>query len=233
MRHFLITAIALVFGFFGAIALSYIPKELIANSQLIRESPDEVISSESTENNAVEVEGVRFEILVPERVWTIPPNEPDAETAVKIGIRITNNTQQAVRFTWLDPLMIMSLQIIKPDGTAIKRQGGRDILLKSPQLACPLVLPGNSLTFFFDAKLYWLNNILHLGGSDGLGGGWYFSSLEPNTYQVRLIYENPYGVKACYDPETINQETYVPDIVQGLWTGRAITPLLEVHIVEP
>lgn len=227
---------ALVLGFCGVIALSYMPKELIATSQVIMESTAQVISSESTENNAVEVNGVQFEILVPERVWTIPSNQSGAETPVKIGIRITNNTQQSVRFTWLDPLMIMGLQIIKPDGKPIQRQGGRDGLFltgQPQQVACPLVLPGNSLTFFFDAKLYWLNNILHLGGSDGLGGGWYFSSLEPSTYQVRLIYENPYGVGTCYNPETMNQETYVPDIVQGLWTGQAITPLVKVRIVEP
>ncbi len=233
MRYFLITAIALLFGFVGAIALSYMPKELIANSQLIRESSGELVSSESTENNAVEVEGVRLEILVPERVWTIPPNQPDAETPVKIGIRITNTKQESVRFRIIAPLPTM----IGADGLKLKVSGGRDRLLPSgyrdERLVCSSLLPEETLTFFLDAKLLWRDNKLYLEGADGVGGGWNYQKLYPGTYQVGLIYVSIGPLALCHDLETITPETTAEELNEGFWGGEVITPLVEVRIVEP
>ncbi|MEG3842127.1 hypothetical protein [Microcoleus sp. herbarium14] len=44
--------------------------------------------------NAVEVDGIRFEIIMPEIVFVlpIPKAKPGNNTSVQLGVRITNNT---------------------------------------------------------------------------------------------------------------------------------------------
>ena len=229
MRRLSVIVLALVFGFLGVIALSYMPKELIADSQVIMESPDEVISMESTENNGVEVNGVRFEILVPERVWTIPPNQPGAETPVKIGIRITNTKEESVRFYVIDPIS----RVVTLDGVELRRSGGRDLLLHNSQLICRLLTPEESLTFFPDVKLFWRDNKLYLEGFDRVPGGLNDKEIHPGTYLVGLIYNSVSSAALCPYPGAIDPKTAAPELTEGLWTGEVITPLVEVQLVQP
>jgi len=55
-------------------------------------------SGESNESNAVEVDGIEFKTVMPERIVQIPPNRPAAKTQVQFRIRITNNTANPRRF---------------------------------------------------------------------------------------------------------------------------------------
>ncbi|HBL11663.1 MAG TPA: hypothetical protein DD379_09685, partial [Cyanobacteria bacterium UBA11162] len=146
----------------------------------------------------------------------------------KIGIRITNTKQESVRFYLIDPVG----RLVTIDGIELRRSGGRDILLHNPQLICRLLIPEESFTFFPDAELLWRDNKLYLEGSDGVGGGWSYQELHPGSYLFGFIYDSS-SIALCPDPEAINPKTAVPELVQGLWTGRVITPLVEVRIVEP
>ncbi|MBE9229473.1 hypothetical protein IQ264_29125 [Phormidium sp. LEGE 05292] len=233
MRNLFLFCLALVLVLGAEIGHFLMPSGLSATGDAGIGRVADLISFESTDSNAVEVDGIRFEILVPERVWLIPTKQLGDEAPVKIGIRITNQKQTAIRFTRFDPQVVLGLEIAGADGLPLIRKGGRDMLTEASyeQLACPLVQPGESVTFFLDANLYWRNNLLQLGGSDELGGGWYFEALKPGTYKVRLLYGNSSSVASCYDP-TQNPKTRVPDILQGLWVGQAITPFVEVRLVN-
>jgi uncharacterized protein (TIGR03067 family) len=160
--------------------------------------------------NAVEKDGLRFEILIPDREWQIPEN--GARTAVKLALRITNQTNQPVRFTRFDTLFP---QMIGADGKAPQGRRGRRETRPLKESDTPLVKPGHSATFDIDASLFWQGGKLRLGGSDGFGGIWWFEDLKPGRYQVRIWH--------------VNQATVLKDI----WTGDIKTPFVEVSLVAP
>lgn len=206
----------------------YAETYLVVPSDVPAERVSKLTSQEAINPNVVEVGGIRFEILIPKRVWTIPAKNSQAKNPVEIGIRITNKTQAPVRFTRLDPLMVITLEIARLNGSLLNVHGGRDLLLKSPKFNCQLVLPGESLTFFLDAKLYWEDEQLTLGGSEELGGLWYFRLPEVGTYKARFRYYNRSPVGGCYDPNAVSPT----DLPTGLWTGEVLTPFVEVQIVQ-
>jgi len=104
-------------------------------------------SFESTDSNGVEVDGIRFETLVPETVWTIPENQPGASTPVQLGIRMINNRSIPVQFNRLDPLFFVILEIMGENGVFLQRRGGRDITITTNESDCPFVLfTGNNKT---------------------------------------------------------------------------------------
>ncbi len=210
----------------GLVALSHVPREVMAIEEVESERVYNLTSVEATNKNAVERNGIRLEILAPERVWRIPENQPNATTPVRIGFQMTNNTPDPIRFPPLDPLFIFSLEIVDADGNLLRRSGGRGMLRKSPQLACPLVQPRESLTFFLKAELFWQNNQLLFGGNDGLGGGWTFD-IGPGNYQIRLTYVNFRPVLFCDEPQI-----YEHKLTQGIWTGQIVTPFVKFRVVQ-
>lgn len=92
MRNLSKIVVALVFGFIGAMRLGYMPKGLTAPADKEMGRTAQLISVASADDSVVEVNGVRFEFLVPERVWLIPTNQPNRSTPVKLGVHITNKT---------------------------------------------------------------------------------------------------------------------------------------------
>lgn len=226
MRNLFLFGLALTLVLLGEIAHFYVPPGLSATKDAGIGRVASLISFESTDSNAVEVDGIRFEILMPQRELTIPAKTPGAYTPVQLGIQITNNTQIPIRLPAFDPLFVVLLEIVESDGKPLRKYAARGILLKSDQLACPLVKPGQSTIFFLDAKLFWQNNKLLLGGSDGLGGSWNFDDLKPGTYQARFTYNSNRSVLPCYDPTAENH-----NIIRGIWTGKASTELVMFHLV--
>ena len=213
----------------GVIALGHVPRLLAGAVDAELGRATELTSFESTHSNidshAVERNGIRLEILVPDRVWRIPEKQ-DATTPVRIGFQITNNTPYPIRFPPLDPLLVFPLAIVDADGNLLRRSGGRGMLLKSPQLACPLVQPRESLTFFLKAELFWQNNQLLFGGNDGLGGGWTFD-IGPGNYQIRLTYVNFRALLVCYDPDRDDE-----NLTRGIWTGQIVTPFVKFRVLQ-
>jgi hypothetical protein len=214
----------------GVIALGHVPRLLAGAVDAELGRATELTSFESThsniDSNAVERNGIRLEILVPDRVWRIPEKQ-DATTPVRIGFQITNNTPYPIRFPPLDPLLVFPLEIVDVDGNLLRRSGGRGMLLKSPQLACPLVQPRESLTFFLKAELFWQNNQLLFGGNDGLGGGWTFR-IGPGNYQIRLAYVNSRALLFCDEPQT----GMMTNLTRGIWTGQIVTPFVKFRVLQ-
>ena len=225
MRNFFLFGLALALVLVGVIVFGYVPRGLTTPRYVEIGKVANLTSFESTDSNVVEVDGVRFETLVPERVLPIPANRPDAKTPVKLGLRITNQTQKPVRFTRYDTLFP---ELLGADGRALQLEGARNWSFPPTVSDCPLLQPGESATFFLDAKLFWQNNKLQLGGSDGFGGFWYFDDLKPGTYRIQIGYSisSMPGV-SVYDPEiqTFRRLT-------DLWRVPVATPLVEIHLVQ-
>ncbi|HAG85038.1 MAG TPA: hypothetical protein DCL61_28780 [Cyanobacteria bacterium UBA12227] len=225
MRNFVALILALVLGFVGAMLSSYIPKEFTAYSQAIMGNKDELISPELANSNAVEVDGIRFEILVPERVWIIPANQPDAGTPVKLGIRITNSTQQPLRFTQFETIAV---EIIAKDGyQAISKGGPREMGHIPKESEYLIAQPKQSVTLILNAGLRWVDDKLYLLIPDGFGGGSYFDNLNPGIYQLRFFYSNYSASRQVY-----NILTNESKILEDFWTGQVSTPAIEICIVQ-
>ncbi|MBD2485119.1 hypothetical protein H6G57_24320 [Planktothrix sp. FACHB-1365] len=225
---------ALALVLLGQIAHFLMPTGLSATEDFGIRKFANLMSVEPTNDNAVEVDGIWFEILVPERVLPIPEKEFGFPTPVKIGLRITNQKPTPIRLNRFDPQIVLGLRIVTENGLPVDGEAARGMFLglRREQLTCPLLQSGKSVTFFLDANLYWQDNLLHLGGTDGLGGGWDFKDLKPGTYKIQFLYNNSSAVNYCRDL-TQDRKTSIPQRVEGLWTGQATTPFVEVRLVQP
>src|SRR5262249_23241416 len=123
-----------------------------------------VVGKEGAAEGATEKDGVRFEILLPDRVWAIPENKAGRRISIKLGLRITNQTDRPQRFTRFDTLFP---DMLGPDGKALSRRNARRETLPIREADCPLVKPADSATFDIDADLFWQDGKLCFGGSDG------------------------------------------------------------------
>ncbi len=138
-----------------------------------------------TNPNAVEIDGIQFEIVAPESV-IIPEKELDIETAVAVGMKITNKTQTAFRFDFYSTL---TPQMIKADGQAIRKGFGSHQLRAGTESDYPLAMPGESITFSPNPKLFWFKDRqLTLKMDIGCGGFYYFHDLQPGEYLIRFVY---------------------------------------------
>ncbi|MEG4911652.1 hypothetical protein [Microcoleus sp. B7-D4] len=189
-------------------------------------------SGESFEKSVIEVDGVQFETLMPERTFSIPvePLSPDGnmDIPVQLGIRITNNTPMPFRFSSygrLTPeLMGADSQLLPSIFLRIRR-------LKPKESYFLLAMPEESITFFPNARLIWSKRVhqLKISIAKGTGGYWNFDILNPGEYHVRFIYRNENEVDRINDR---GQEGTKPTLLERLWTGRVITPFVKFCIVS-
>ena len=194
------------------------------------------------DSNAVEMDGVRFEILVPERVLSIPKNNlihkflylmkflspipidySSFIIPVQIGIRITNNTSTPLRFSFYLTLL---LEIMGVDG--LIPFGGGWISPSEPSNSDFLsVMPGEDITFFPEAEILGLwEEQFGLRTPTGNGGIWVFEPLTLETYQVRLRYSSQQAIVKIYE----SVETYT---TLEVWSGQISTPFVGFRISQP
>jgi hypothetical protein len=182
-------------------------------------------NQKNVETPAIEHNGVSFETLVPERVWLIP--ELDAETRVKFGIRMTNKTQKPLRFS---SYRTFFPGLIEPSGKNLRAENGANVSRPMLECDCPLVEPGESVTFFGDGELTWRNNNkLHFKGRRECGAVWHFlNDIKPGRYSLYFRYNNPQEKRRMYDLERKKTR-----ISESMWTGQVETPLIEISVVLP
>ena len=165
-------------------------------------------------SNTVELDGVHFEVILPQHLLTIPPDQPNAATPVKLGIRITNHQLKPRRF---DRYLTISMNLKGEDGKTFDWGYVTDSPRSFKDTDRPLIQPGESTTFSLDGNLIWQNNQLRLQGSDGFGAIWSFSDLKPGKYQIQMLYETNYGG----DSTSTN-----------LWSGISATPFVEMRLIQ-
>ena len=182
-----------------------------------------LVQPAGTDRNAVEVDGVRFETVVPEKLLMIPENERGTETSVQIGMSITNNTQTPFRFDFFATLIP---ELVRADGQALQRGHFCLGLLSDKKSNYPLAMPGECVTRFPDAKLLWFKrDQLRLKIAAGDGSFWIFDNLQPGVYQVRFIYSN-HTVMTTHDQKSIDTKS-----LKWMWNNILSTPFVEVCLV--
>lgn len=170
--------------------------------------------------------GAEFEMLLPDRAWVIPEKKPGAKTVLKLELRIKNISDKPLRFSRFDTTYP---QLAEGGGKLLRSSGGRDVTLPAKESDFPLVEPGETTTFAIDAQLFWQDDKLRLGGSDGFGGIWGFSDgLAAGAYQFRIHYQNEREEGRV----TLKKNEEGP-IRRGFWLGTAVTPFVNVSIVPP
>lgn len=200
-------------------------------------------SFESSESNTIEVNGVRFEILLPERMLSlpkknlvqkllrilksalpIPSGDFSYKQSVQIGIRITNNTSIPVRFSFYFTLFP---ELVNAEGQ-VPLEGGWISPSAPLESDFPLAMPGESLTFFPNVEIFWIwGNRFGLSVAAGNGGEWIFQPLKPGIYQFRFTYNNPKDKVTMYGSVSTNM-----NLIEEIWTGQASTPFVELHLAK-
>ncbi|MEH2009439.1 hypothetical protein [Nostoc sp.] len=175
-------------------------------------------------SNAVEVDGIRFETLMPERILRLPRRKRDGFLPVQLGIKITNNTQEPLRFSCLSTTLIP--EIVGANGQILERSGGSDTVKFLKESDFPLAMPGECIEIFFEARLlcHKLDEItLHIGDY------WWFVQLKFTTYQIRFSYK-----EFCETREWIDRrrESIEQMRSEKVWSGRMDTPFVEFQLIQ-
>ncbi|NES70106.1 MAG: hypothetical protein F6K24_35285 [Okeania sp. SIO2D1] len=102
------------------------------------------------QTQVIEVDGIRFETTLPETVLTLPEKKSGVETSVKIGIRITNNSNNDFYFNFYSTLIP---KLITPNWQIVQEYYTSNFLKRILVSDLLLALPGKSITFFPHAKL--------------------------------------------------------------------------------
>lgn len=199
-------------------------------------------SPEYFDSQAAIVDGICFETLVPEPVVTLPKKSlvkkilyileiflpssslyPVPNVPVQLGMRITNNTSSAFRFRFYP---IPMPQIIRSDGYEIELLPGSYYHLNGPSESdFPLLMPGDTVTYFLDARIFWCQaNQFKLSiYTDGFF--WTSSPFKPGTYQIRFKYNNQDLTAKKMD------KSGQLNLLTEFWTGEVDTPYKELCMV--
>jgi hypothetical protein len=171
---------------------------------------------ESNNKNAVEVDGIRFETIVPERSYRLP--KYGEETPIQFGVRITNQTSTPYRFD----LPQFFPEILNSHGKPLHMSFAQNATRKVEETDILLIMPGESFEFLKDAKFSWYNrDCIVLKGFAFYGGIWSFYNFKPGKYQIRLTYENLLVKRRMH--LLIDRDGR--DEVAEFWTGKITTPL--------
>ncbi len=178
-------------------------------------------------NSAVEVDGISFETVIPEPLFTLPNKSESSYQLVQIGIRITNNTLTPFHFLFCASF---SPELVMPDGQ-VKRSGyANDWMRAIEESDFLLVTPGKSVTFFPEIDLFWTNHSqFSLGVSSGNGGSCSFDELKPGIYHFRFQY---YNTSDTIPKKNLAGESIESRPIEKVWTGWVDTPFVEVRLIE-
>lgn len=174
-------------------------------------------------DKVIEVDGIRFETTLPETVLNLPEKKSGVETSVKIGIRITNNSNTDFYFNFYSTLIP---QLITPNWQIVKKHYTSNFLKRILVSDLLLALPGKSITFFPHAKLLWKKNdqfLLKISAGDG--GYWIFDNLKAGRYLFQLTYKNKSVETTVYDRITKKGISF-----KKLWRGMVLVPLVELYL---
>jgi hypothetical protein len=184
---------------------------MIAREKVEAERIANMSFCDSNNPNAIEVNGICFETLIPEEIVRLP--KYGEETPVQFGVRITNQASIPYRFD----LPFFWTEILDPHGEPMQIYSGKNATREVEESDIPLIMPGESLDFLMDAKLNWDNkNCLSLLGNAIYGAIWFFWNIQPGQYQIRFTYENQRARKQMFTFEGRAE-------IDGFWIGKIKT----------
>ncbi|KYC35656.1 hypothetical protein WA1_07535 [Scytonema hofmannii PCC 7110] len=182
----------------------------------------------STDNRAIEVDGVRFKIEMPESVLTIPNRQTGNKTDVKLGIQVINNTSNSLRF--YQPSSI-DMYLTDDENRAIQILPEKISPGKPKLLTDYSVQSGKSAFFSLNGVISWRNkNVLQIAfprktrqqftGNDSYFN---FGELTANQfYHLQVTYKIP------------ESATHLEkEVLEKVWTGWVTLPSVQLTLVEP
>lgn len=178
-------------------------------------------SSESNVGKAIEIDGIRFETIMPQRKIPIPPKQADAKTNFDLEIQITNGTSIPHRFL----LFYMSPEFRDEEQQPIQKNGPNNNGYYFPQ-SCDfqLVMPGEAVSFTRQGRFFWTKDRLALEFREKSGATWVFSGFSQGFYYVQLIYENQ---RSVWRQENVRASDIVE--VRDVWVGHVLTTQVQFY----
>jgi hypothetical protein len=179
-----------------------------------------------TDKNCVEVDGIRFETLVPEAVLNIPIKECGTQVGVELaGIRITNNTLNPTLFSFY---ATVKPEMIGTDGQVLFRGYFSDWLRQVEKSDFVWLQPGENYIFSLETSIWWQENdqikfVIEVGD----GGCHTFLVTNLGTYKIQLNYINAMALVNVYDQETREWKK-----IENIWTGMVTTPFVEFRLTR-
>ncbi|WP_377473649.1 MAG: hypothetical protein P2A85_15710 [Microcoleus anatoxicus] len=183
-----------------------------------------MIPKESNNSN-IEVDGISFETLMPERELVVPEKPSDGRKLLDLGIRITNNTTTPLRFCFHDAI---TPELMLPSGQIIRETGQwSDWLIGYEESDFPLAMPGEDVIFSPGGSIQKIeDNQFELIIWVGNGGSWRFSRLQLGNYQIRLEYSNDAAQVKVYGEDGKKK------VINNIWTGKVLTSFIEFSLVD-
>jgi hypothetical protein len=183
-----------------------------------------ILQTVQLNNSVVEVDGISFEILMPERELVVPEKLSDGRKLLDLGIRITNNTTTPLRFRFHDAI---TPELMLPNGQIIRESSQwSDWLIGYEESDFPLAMPGDDVIFSPGGSIQKIeDNQFELMIWVGNGGSWRFNRLQLGNYQIRLEYSN----------DAVKVKVYGEDgkkkVIDNIWTGKVFTSFIEFSLV--
>lgn len=187
---------------------------------------------DSNNNNAVEVDCIRFETFMSNRMLTVPTKKTsqDDYASVQLGFFITNNTSTPYYFIFFQFVP----EIITSEGQNINPGYQADGVGVRDASDLYLTMPGKSVTCSQTAQCYWErrhpkkrkhDRNLRLFMPFTNREHWKFHLPSTGNYSIRFKYEVTNEEVNCYD-ELIDKQC-----LKMVWMGQLFTPFIEFCIV--
>jgi hypothetical protein len=118
-------------------------------------------------------------------------------------------------------------ELVSLNGQALHTSYFCPRLESSKESDYPLVCPGESVTHFQVAKLFWFKNDqlrLQITAEDGCF--WIFHNVLPNVYQIRFVYKRNNLLETNFPQKTIEKQSLN-------WVSKTIvcTPFVELTLI--
>lgn len=184
----------------------------------------EPIEPTERKSKQIIVDGVCFQTIVEEKIFSFPRNEGDFSRKVKMGIEITNNSLFPWRFCSFDTMIP---ELIGEDGLILRQACGGSQGWKTPQEAdFELVRPAESVNFFAKTQLKReRDGLLSLTVAGGGQACWRFENLKFGKYQIQFTYRSLTEKSGVFFEKTER-------LLEDMWMGRVQTPFVEFELVE-
>ncbi|OCR02851.1 hypothetical protein BCD67_16370 [Oscillatoriales cyanobacterium USR001] len=189
---------------------------------------------ESNDTNAVEVDGIRFELLMPERVIIpVKKSQPEGYTSVPFSFRITNNTSIFYRFMLSSSFFP---ELIAPSGQNLMIGYQSDQVSWATASDFFLIRPGKYLTYSQQGRIFWtrkyhnrnkqcqdLQILIPFSSSEE----WGCFLIEMGNYSIRFKYEvNHFQAK-------IYEKSKPPNSLEEAWIGKIFTSWVSFCLANP
>jgi hypothetical protein len=183
----------------------------------------------STDNSAIEVNNIIFQVEMPESVLNIPTRQTVTRTDVKLRVHITNNQSTALYFYQVDSFEL-TLIGDKDKEISFGSDPTKQVREVEKIPNYHLIQPQKSAVFDLDGIFFWdcgqlkfaISNKSHhyFTGADAFD---YFLDLEPGvSYQIQVVYH------------VIEQKRKQLEerLLEKVWTGWVAMPFVEFCLVE-